>query len=328
LILDINLTAAKQLGMERAALLNTRVYQYMFEEDRDTFFAHLRAAFNTGSRQTCELRLRKRDGMLLWAQLEGIAVQVRSERFSALMPDAEASATNPTNRCLTTITDISDCKHAEELLKSALSDKDMLMKEILHRTKNNMSTIISLLHLLTFRHQENAPMTRIFQDIEQRIQAMLLVQQQLYQSENLVHIDLKEYLDELVPLVFHNLQARRISLCLETEPVVVSPDLAISCGLLLNELLTNALKYAFPQAHGSQPDLSAEIRVTLQRINAETVELQVSDNGVGLPEDFDLDHLESLGLSLVTLFVQRLQGTFEVTSEHGTRWRIRFSQPS
>jgi two-component sensor histidine kinase len=241
---------------------------------------------------------------------------------------AETGASKPAIHCLTAITDISDRKHAEELLNIALREKDILMKEILHRTKNNMSTIISLLNLLAVRHKENTQMVSIFQEVEQCIHAMLLVQQQLYQSENLAHIDLKEYLDKLVPLAFHNLQDRRIRLCLHTESVVVSPDLAISCGLLLSELLMNALKYAFPQAHASQPDLIAEIRVTLQCINAETVELLVSDNGVGLSEDFDLGHLESLGLSLVTAFVQKLQGTFEVTSEHGTRWRIWFPQPS
>lgn len=335
-ILEMNLTAAKQLGLQRPTVLHTRLYQYLFEDDRDTFFAYLRTAFSTGLRQTCELRLLKQDGTCFWAQLQGIAVQIdsgcgnegRSERFSALPQDAEASTTN---YCLTAITDISDRKSAEELLKIALQEKDLLMKEILHRTKNNMGSIISLLYLIALRHPENAQMAGIFQGIEQRIRAMLLVQKQLYQSENFAEIDLKTYLDDLASAMFYNLHVGKMALRLDTETVIVSPDKAIACGLVVNELLTNALKHAFPPDGLSDkindPDNEpGEIRMALRRIGAETVELLVSDNGVGLPEGFDPGHLKSLGLALVTTFVQQLEGTFEVTSDHGTRWGIRFPQ--
>jgi PAS domain S-box-containing protein len=323
-IQDINLTAATQLGIERAALLNTRLYQYILEEDRDTFFLHQRKAFDTGTRQTCELRLFTHDDTPFYAQLETVVIQAGSERFGALSKNAEASTTN---HCFTTISDITDRKHAEELLQITLREKDLLMQEILHRTKNNMGAIINLLYLLTLRHPENAQMVDIFQDLEQRIRAMQLVQQQLYQSENFAEIDLKAYLDDLASEMFYTLRVGETKLCLDTETVIVSPNKAITCGLLLNELLINALKYAFPEKQ-AVPGQTNEIRVALQRTDAETLEMQVSDNGVGLPEDFDLEHLKSLGLSLVPAFVQQLEGTFEVTSDHGTCWRIRFPQHS
>lgn len=344
-ILEMNLTAAKQLGIQRDTALRARIYQYIVEDDHDSCFVYLHAAFSTGLRQTCELQLLKQDGTCFWAQLEGIVAQVgskggsevRSEHLSALPQGAETSTTN---YCLVAITDITDRKHAEEQLKISFREKDMLMQEILHRTKNNMGAIISLMHLLTLRHQEHALMAHIFQEIEQRILAMLLVQQKLYQSGNYTSVDLKEYLEELTPEVFHSLQVSTARLHLTTEPVVVSPDTAITCGLLLNEVLTNALKYAFPpdglpdrtDEPGQPPDVSAslpsEICVTLQRIDAKTVELHISDNGVGLPEDFDIEHPKSLGLSLIDGFVRQLQGTFEVTGDHGTHWRIRFPQHS
>lgn len=331
-IRNMNLTAAQQLGAERSALLNTRVYRYICEDDRDACFAHLRAAFSTGFRQTCELRLRKQDGTLFWAYIESIVVTARRERFSAPSQDADApmatAETVASNQCLTTISDISIRKHTEELLKTALRDKDLLMKEILHRTKNNMGAIISLLHLLAFRHEEYPQILDIFQNIEQRIHAMLLVQQQLYQSEHVTEVNLKIYLDELSETIFYNLQDGGIQLIIKTEAVLLPPDGAIACGLLLTELLTNALKYAFPPSRASLPEQMDEIYVTLQRCDADMLELRVSDNGVGLPPDFDPTRQKSLGCSLIAAFTQQLRGTLKVTSDHGTRWCIRFPQPS
>ena len=325
-LLSVNLTAARQWGFERANVLNTRIYQYIVEQDRDIVFMHLRAAFRSGSRQTCEIRLQKQDGTLFWAQLEGSVVDTEPGGPDVVAVDA-AAPSRPIRQCFTTLTDISERKRAEELLNNALEEKNTLMKEILHRTKNNMAMIISLLNFTAMRHEKNPTMLQAFQDIESRIKAMLLVQQKLYQSSSYTQIDLKDYLDVLVPEVFHTLRVKAIGLRLETESVAVSVDKAITCGLLLNELLTNALKYAFPASFAGQPDSPPEIRVVLQRIDAGTVELQVSDNGMGLPPDFTLDGQESLGLTLIAAFARQLRGTFTVSGERGTHWSIRFPEP-
>ncbi len=216
--------------------------------------------------------------------------------------------------------DITERKQMEEQLKAALQEKEVLMREILHRTKNNMAVMSGLLTLQSTRIEDET-ILGIFQDLHNRIQALMLVQQKLYQAESLARLDLKDYLEDLAYTVFHSYQDSpgKISLTVDAESVLVSPDMAIPCGLILNELLTNAFKDAFPG------DRNGEIHLALHTADESTIELQVRDDGIGLPEAFDLTQTDSLGLQLVRAFVTQLHGTLNIRREKGTEFQIRFN---
>jgi len=216
-------------------------------------------------------------------------------------------------------------KQAEDQLKAALQEREVLLKEVYHRTKNNMAAICGLLHLQSARITDEHTL-QIFKETENRIQSMTLVQEKLYQSEDLANIDLKEYLVDLAYTVFGNYQVGigKISLKFDIEsPVTVSTNAAIPCGLILNELLSNAVKYAFPG------DRTGEINIALYATDEGEIELTVSDNGVGIPEDFDFRKADSLGLELVTMFAEhQLGGTVEFKKRApGTEVFVRFKPP-
>jgi len=309
-ITHANLTCSQLLGVERAQLLNGHFGQFIVSEDQDTYHLHYRQLLTTHTAQFCELRLSRKPEGTFYVHLKSTPVQ-----------DTERHITH----IRMALTDITSGKQAEVLRvaahEKAAHEKDVLMHEILHRTKNNMSAIISLLSLQSARFEDDA-IQRLFQDIEQRIHAMLLVQQHLYQSTDVTSLDLKAYLTELAVTIFHNLcvETENTSLICDLDSAVVSPDTAIPCGLLLNELLTNALKYAFPD------DLTGIISIRLHPLADDTFELRVCDNGVGIPDDVDIRNADSLGLQLVMSFVQQLHGTVELTRDQGTEWLIRFPE--
>jgi len=214
-------------------------------------------------------------------------------------------------------------KQTEEQLKAALREKEVILKEVYHRTKNNMAAISSLLHL-QYARIEDEHVLHMYKDTENRIQSMALVHEKLYRSKDLANIDLKEYILDLAYMVFENYQVSRgqIALTFDIEsPVVVSTDSAIPCGLILNELLSNALKYAFLD------DRTGEISIALHATDEGDIELRVRDNGVGLSEDFDFRNTDSLGLELVTMFAEhQLGGSVELKVDNGTEFLIRFKK--
>ena len=219
-----------------------------------------------------------------------------------------------------TFEDITERVQADEQLRASLKEKEALLRELYHRTKNNMQVISSILALQAARIQDEQ-MLSIFRETENRIRSMALVHQKLYQSQNLSRIDLQEYVTDLVALLMqsHEASPDKIALVLDTESVSVLIDTAIPCGLVLNELLSNTFKHAFPG------DRSGEIKIRLCRAQDGTVELEVSDDGGGVPEDSDLRKSNTLGMLTVFGIVERqLQGQVTVETEGGVAWRIRF----
>jgi two-component sensor histidine kinase len=183
-----------------------------------------------------------------------------------------------------------------------------------------MQVIRAMLILKAESHQ-NAEITAFAQEIEQKILAMALVHQKLYQSQDLSQVDLSEYLKELAHLIIqsYSVVSPRITLKLELDQVPVLIDTAIPCGLLVNELMSNALKHAFPE------ERAGEISIKLWRTFAGIIELSFADNGVGLPEGFDIREQPTLGLqTIVGLAEQQLQGEIHYDGQHGLAYVIRF----
>ena len=215
--------------------------------------------------------------------------------------------------------EIAERKVAEERIRLSLQDKEVLLREIHHRVKNNLQIITSLLSLQANR-LEDGHSQEMFQESERRIQAMALIHEKLYETETLSRIDFSEYVTTIARELYaaYHSSSGEIRLQVKVEDVNLTVSTAIPCGLIINELVSNALKYAFPARNGS-------IRVTMSRQTEEFYELRVSDDGVGMPPEFRLDGADSLGLQLVKGLVEdQLDGSLSFHNSSGTTWSIRF----
>jgi len=216
--------------------------------------------------------------------------------------------------------DITERKQAEEQIKASLKEKEVLLQEIHHRVKNNMQVIISLLKLQSGNITDKQYLD-MFKESQHRIKSMALVHEKLYQTKNLADIDFKGYVKSLVISLFRSYKTKPGKITLKTEvgDVALGLERAVPCGLIINELVSNSLKYAFPE------ERAGEIRVAFNSTDENMLVLEVSDNGIGMPEKLDFRNTESLGLHLVTILSEdQLHGTIELNRTDGTKFYIRF----
>mgnify|MGYP002777021756 CR=1 FL=1 len=214
--------------------------------------------------------------------------------------------------------DISDRKRAEQQ-QASLQEKEALLKEIHHRVKNNLQIVYSLLRLQQ-RRTPDRQAAEILLDSQNRIKSIALVHEKLYRSDNLAEIDFAQYISSLAASLLgsYHISSEHIALETKIDPISLDIDKAIPCGLILNELVSNALKYAFPE------NCAGQIQVELRAKSENLVQLIVSDDGVGIPPQFDLARTESLGLQLVQDFVNQLEGTVRIERQQGTIVEISF----
>lgn len=223
---------------------------------------------------------------------------------------------------MATFADISDMIAAENQIKASLDEKEVLLREIHHRVKNNLQIISSLMSLQSEYTQEPETL-KMFQESKNRIRSMALIHEKLYQSKDLAHIDFVEYLKSLVVMLlsFYREKSNDINVSLNCDRVNLEIDTAISMGLIVNELLSNCFKHAFP---GQK---SGEVIINLSKDN-ENYLLEVADNGVGIPEDVDIKKTDSLGLQIVQTLTIQLKGDLEHKNEGGTTFRLLFPDRS
>jgi len=224
---------------------------------------------------------------------------------------------------LAIVRDITARKKTEEQIRSSLREKEALLKEIHHRVKNNMQIISSLLRL-QIMHIHDKRDIELFQDSMNRVRSMALVHEKLYQSQDLGRIDLGNYIQSLTSELFRTYQVNpeKLRFSLESKDILLGIDTAIPCALIINELVSNALKHAFPD------DGEGEIRVALRKDTTDTYGIDVSDNGVGIPETLDFQHTESMGLQLINILTEQIGGTVELNRNGGTRFIITFTAKS
>jgi len=222
------------------------------------------------------------------------------------------------------IRDITDNKQAENEIKESLKEKEALLKEIHHRVKNNMQIISSLLSLQS-RYIKDKESFGVFKESQNRVKSMAMIHERLYNSKGLSKIDFREYIENLVYDLFYSygINQNFIKIEINTDDISLNVDTAIPCGLIINELVTNSIKYAFPGEECKHRE--CKIYVKLHR-NNENFLLIVGDNGTGLPEDVDLEHSETLGLRLVRSLVDQIDGTIELHSNGKTEFKIIFNQ--
>lgn len=219
------------------------------------------------------------------------------------------------------VRDITEAKQAEDKLNKSLKEKDVLLKEIHHRVKNNLQIVSSLLSLQS-QYIKEPDSVEIFKESQSRIISMALIHEKLYQTGDLTRINLSEYTSELVSDLFqsYSVNTYLVKYEVESKNILLNINTAIPCGLIINELVTNSIKHAFPN------NRSGEIKIKIE-YQGDDFLLNVQDNGVGFPENLDIGDVKTLGLQLVTSLTRQLDGTIELDRKGGTSFTIKFNEP-
>lgn len=220
----------------------------------------------------------------------------------------------------TIVEDITEQKETEKQIKSALNEKEVLIREIHHRVKNNMQIIISLINM-QMHDSKDTVLIRKFRDLQHRVRSMSIIHEDLYMSDDLSRINFGNYLERLTN---HLLQAyphnKNLQLKFNVSNILLGIDTAIPCGLIVNEILSNSLKYAFPDdCFGSEKSCEIFIEFSIEK---NSYKLLISDNGIGLPPNIEEIKSKSLGLLLVEILVTQLKGKMKMYGNKGTRYEI------
>ena len=223
---------------------------------------------------------------------------------------------------LSTIIDISDRKQKEDRIKAALKEKDILLGEIHHRVKNNLQIVYSLLDLESFRLEDKMAAS-LLTESKNRVRSMALIHQMLYESKEFARVDFRRFLESLVArlVASYGSDTGRIALSINAVEVHLPISVAIPCGLVVNELISNALKHAF------SGDARGEIKIDLASEAADRAVLSVSDDGVGIPEACNIEQAGTLGLQLVTLLAEQIGADLTIRRSAPTRFELRFPIP-
>ncbi|PCJ85990.1 MAG: hypothetical protein COA57_06895 [Flavobacteriales bacterium] len=220
--------------------------------------------------------------------------------------------------------DITERKKAEDQLKSSLREKDVLLQEVHHRVKNNLQVISSILNLQS-SYVKDEKTHAVLRESQNRIKSMSFIHESLYQETDFSKIDFSEYIVNLSNNLAHSygLNGDLVELKLDVDNVLLSLDQAIPCGLIINELVSNALKYAFPVNHLNGKKGNVQVIV---KENKKDVKVSIGDNGIGMPNGFDYQNTETLGLQLVMSLVEQLNGKIELKNKNGTEFNIIFQR--
>jgi two-component sensor histidine kinase len=211
----------------------------------------------------------------------------------------------------------------EERLKTSLREKELLLREVHHRVKNNMQIISSLLKYQSDTRPDGNP-REIFRESQDRINAISMIHELLYQSEDLASIDFRRYVTSLASSLYRSrgVSMKRVNLDVDVSKLSVGVDTAVPCGLIINELVSNSLQHAFPDGG------DGEIGIALDSHDGDECELTVCDNGAGIPDALNFRESGTLGLRLVVNLVEhQLRGMIELSRAEGTEFRIHFKEP-
>ncbi|MEO7804256.1 MAG: histidine kinase dimerization/phosphoacceptor domain -containing protein [Actinomycetota bacterium] len=237
--------------------------------------------------------------------------------------DAEKTRLESTQRAMLNLLDDFDAEKTKAEgtsgeLTQLLKEREVLLKEVHHRVKNNLQVVSSLLGLQA-GHFNDTRLRQALEESQNRVFSIALVHENLYRSKDLAQVEFSDYVHSLVDNLPRSSSAgMQVSVTQDIEACRLSIETAVPCGLIINELVTNALKHAFPgEGHGL-------IRVVLQRVDPSNWMLLVADDGIGLPLGIDMKKTESLGLELVSLLVKQISGSLEIKRDSGTSFQVTF----
>jgi PAS domain S-box-containing protein len=289
-------------------------YGYSLEEMQQKSVRDLRAPEALPALESDFLRLkaegavffetmhRRKDGSTFPVEVSSRKVSVGGETF-----------------LLSIVRDITERKRSDAQIQASLREKEILLKEIHHRVKNNMQVISSLVSMQA-EEVEDQKLLALLEEVRNRVQSMALVHERLYQSENLAQVDFAVYAQELLDYLLRSYRSNaQVTLRLESDPIWLDVDTAVACGLIMNELATNALKHAFNNRE--EGEIAIELRAGRKPGSAR---FRLADNGTGLPTTLNWEKSRSLGLRLVRMLTQQLNGSLEVHVNHGTEFLLSF----
>ncbi|HID73572.1 MAG TPA: PAS domain S-box protein, partial [Thermoplasmata archaeon] len=302
-IIDVNKAALRTLGYTKKELVGQPVEILYAPECRKRAGPLFEEWHREGSIENEEMAIITREGEVRYVLLSVGAVRD---------PDGAIIHSISVQR------DITERKRAEESIRASLREKEVLLREIHHRVKNNMQVISSMMSLQA-GYIEDDTMRQVFRESQQRVRSMALIHDKLYQSEDLGRIDFTEYVQSLGIHLLHTygVEPDRIRFIVRGSEVYLDVEKGVPCGLIINELISNCLKHAFPDGRSGTIEVSIEERDGRVRI-------VVEDDGVGLPPDLDFRETDTLGLEIVTTLTAQIEGTIDIDRSGGTAFIIVF----
>jgi PAS domain S-box-containing protein len=294
---------------DKDKLLGKNSFEFIDKEDHEIALTNLKKTLSGESLRSVEYNLIRQDGSRFIGELS-----------AALIKDAQG---NP-NSFIATVRDITERKETEGQIKSALKEKEILLREVHHRVKNNIQVINSMLNLHT-KYISDAKYTEMLKEIQYRVRSMALIHEKLYKSKDISVINFRDYIKELVNELFRSYGANisKIRPNIEVGEVTLDLDTGIPCGLIINELVSNSLKHGFPEGG------PGEIFIRLSSNENNEINLIIEDTGIGISENFDINNPNTFGLQLVNTLVAQLRGDLEFRAGkgNGTNFSIKFTAP-
>jgi len=282
------------------------VHEVLVADDRETLLTNIHKILDGGKTRGNRYRVVKRDGTTFPVITYANPI-VRDGKVAGIRGVA---------------VDVSDLAAAEERIRIDLKEKEVMLREIHHRVKNNLQVISSMLHLQAF-FRSGKSVEEVIHELDRRIQAMALVHDHLHRSRDMAEINVREYLDGIVSSVVQSsdLTAGLITTTLDADDTITwGLDTAVHCGLIVNELLSNSFKHAFPEGR------EGRIEVSLHVAGDGKFELTVADDGVGIPEGINISEEKTLGMCIVHSLSSQLEADLELETARGTIFRFRFKE--
>lgn len=307
IITDVNISACQKLSYTKDELINSKISLI----DNDILpgeFDNIIASLNREDTLILEHRFITKAGNEIPTEVEFKSIEFENKKYYFAFAR-----------------DITERKRAREIIESSLNEKVMMLKEIHHRVKNNLQVITSLFRLQSAYIKDEAS-REIFKESQNRVKSMALIHEKLYSSKDLNTVSFKDYLNELVSSLLNSYKygVGKINLSMNIDNIEVGVDLAINLGLIANELVTNSLKYAFPEGKNKEGK-ECKLSIKLAIISEGRFLLSIKDNGIGFPKDLDFRKTESLGLQLVNSLVEQHNGEIKLLKNNGTEFVMIFS---
>lgn len=303
-ILFVNDNAIQMFGYSKAELLGANAGDLLIHEDYREFSRERIKLRGLGFADRYEVQMKKKSGEIIWVEISG-----------APLKDLNGNIIGS----IGLHSDITDRKKYENTIESSLKQKELLLKEIHHRVKNNLQIISSLIKLQS-AHIGDKEILSLFSESQNRIKTMALIHEKLYRSVDLSVIEFYDYVKNLVDSLYttYGISIDRVKPVIEFRSIYLDIDTSIPCGLIINELISNCLKYAFP---GKK---EGKILINLTEDKPQCYTMTIKDNGVGVPEGIDFNNSASLGLKLVKILSEQLGGKVELNRQNGSEFKISF----
>jgi PAS domain S-box-containing protein len=328
LITNVNLTAATLLGRDRNKMVKARFSKYLAATDADTWHRFFLQVLKSEGKQACTLMLARGDGSVFPARLESVRITSRSQGTAAvriMLLDISDIRRAEESLCQT----IEKLNEREHKLTDALTEKEVLLAEIHHRVKNNLTAFIALLSL-EGSIEETPAGRELKKDLQNRARSMALIHETLYRTNNFSHVDMEFYLTSLIEQIIKSYSSpQSIRTVIEVKGVELDLARATPAGLIVNEIVTNSLKHAFPAETKTclaDQENPCTIGIRMTEENGSYL-LTVYDNGIGMAAGYDPQTAKTLGLKLVNFLAKyQMRAKVEVNTTKGTEFVFQFRQ--